>query len=129
MQTDDPLKGFCRAFESKDETEIVTLFDPKGICELPLIGGRLVGHGEIRAGFMRAFSVVDRCSIERLALKSEGTTTIAEGRLHAKLYRDDRQMAIPLAIVMIGNGGGIVRLSIYLDARPFRLWSDGPIFG
>jgi ketosteroid isomerase-like protein len=129
MRTVDPLQDFCRAFAAKDEEGIVALFDPKGLCELPLIGQRLVGADEIRAGFTRAFSLVHSCSIDQLALKSSATTTIAEGRLHAKLHRDHRHMNAPLAIVVVADGGWIARLSVYLDARPFRLWCDGPILG
>jgi hypothetical protein len=35
---------------------------------------------------------------------------------------------MPLALVMATEDGLISRLSTYLDARPYRLWSDGPIF-
>jgi hypothetical protein len=35
---------------------------------------------------------------------------------------------MPAALVMQARGDAIARLSIYLDARPYRLWADGPIF-
>ncbi len=129
MPSDPALHDFCRAFESKDFEKIAALFDPKGLCELPLLGQRLVGRGEIREGFMRAFSVIDSCSITCPTCKPGPDATIAEGRLEAKLYRDHRPMAAPLALVLVKEAGRIARLSCYLDARPFRLWCDGPVFG
>ncbi len=129
MPSDLSLHDFCRAFESKDFGKIAALFDPKGLCELPLLGQRLVGHGEIREGFMRAFSVIDSCSITCRTCKPGPNATIAEGRLEAKLYRDRDPMAAPLALVLVREAGRIARLSCYLDARPFRLWCDGPVFG
>jgi hypothetical protein len=129
MPSDHSLHDFCLAFESKDFEKIAALFDPKGLCEFPLFGQRLMGHGEIREGFMRAFSVIDSSSITFQTCKSGPNATIAEGRLEAKLYRDHHSMAAPLALVMVKEAGRIARLSCYLDARPFRLWCDGPVFG
>jgi ketosteroid isomerase-like protein len=129
MQSDNSLQDFCQAFTSKDVGQIVMLFDPKGLCELPLMGQRLVGHGEIREAFKRAFSLIDSCAITSQTLKSAANLTIAEGRLQAKLHRDRHPMNAPLAMVMGTESGVITRLSIYLDARPYRLWCDGPIFG
>jgi hypothetical protein len=129
MPPDPSLDDFCLAFESKDFEKIAALFDPRGLCELPLLGQRLVGEGEIREGFMRAFSVIDSCSITYRSCKPGPGATIAEGRLEAKLYRDRHSMAAPLALVLVKEAGRIARLSFYLDARPFRLWCDGPVFG
>ena len=125
---DHPLHDFCLAFESKNLEKIAALFDPGGLCEFPLFGQRLMGHGEIREGFMRAFSVIDSSSITFQTCKSGPNATIAEGRLEAKLYRDCHSMTAPLAMVMVKEAGRIARLSCYLDARPFRLWCDGPVF-
>ena len=129
MPSDPSLHAFCLAFESKDVGKLAALFDPKGLCELPLLGQRLVGQGEIREGFMRAFSVIDSCSITCRTCKPGPNATIAEGRLEAKLYRDRHSMAAPLALVLVEEAGRIARLSFYLDARPFRSWCDGPVFG
>ena len=35
---------------------------------------------------------------------------------------------MPASVVLEARDGKIARLSTYLDARPYRLWSDGPIF-
>lgn len=129
MQTPESLHGFFRAFSSKDADRIAALFDPKGICELPLIGQRLVGRREIKAGFLRAFSVIESCSIVAQSIRSGSGGTIAEGRLQAKLCRDPKPTEAPLAIVLIEDAERIGRLSLYLDAAPYRSWCDGPIFG
>jgi ketosteroid isomerase-like protein len=127
MRTEDMLHAYCAAFAAKDADAILALFARHGLYELPLLGQRLVGHDEIRAGLQRVFELAERCSIEIFGLKS-ATTTIAEGRLCAKLHRDREPVEMPLAIVMETEDGLISRLSTYLDARPYRLWSDGPIF-
>jgi ketosteroid isomerase-like protein len=127
MPTEDMLHAYCTAFAAKDVEAILALFGKNGVYELPLLCQRLVGHGEIRAGLARVFEVAESCVIEIFALKS-ATTTIAEGRLRAKLHRDREPVAMPLALVMATEDGLISRLSTYLDARPYRLWSDGPIF-
>jgi ketosteroid isomerase-like protein len=127
MPTEDLLQAYCTAFAAKDVEAILALFGRNSLYELPLLGQRLVGHGEIRAGLARVFDLAESCAIEIFGLKS-ATTTIAEGRLRAKLHRDREPVEMPLAIVMATEDGLISRLSTYLDARPYRLWSDGPIF-
>ena len=128
MSPEDALQAYCRAFKAKDVDTAASLFGTNGLCELPLLGQRLVGGAEIRAGLERVFSVTEACSIELSGIKSSPAVTIAEGRMHAKLHRDRDPVDIPLAIIVEFNGGKVSRLSTYLDARPYRLWSDGPIF-
>jgi ketosteroid isomerase-like protein len=127
MPTEDMLRAYCTAFAARDVEAILALFARHGLYELPLLGQRLVGHGEIRAGLARVFDLAESCAIEIFGLKS-ATTTIAEGRLRAKLHRGREPVEMPLAIVIATEDGLISRLSTYLDARPYRLWSDGPIF-
>lgn len=128
MSPEDALQAYCKAFERKDIDRVVSLFDASGLYELPLLGQRLVGDAEIRAGLERVFSVADNCSIAFSGIKSSPAAAIAEGRLQAKLHRDPDPVDMPLAIVIETRDGKISRLSTYLDMRPYRLWSDGPIF-
>jgi len=128
MSADQASRAYCLAFAARDADGLVALFDRGAIYGLPFLGQRLVGHGEIRAGLARAFSLMETCSIELSDLKSQSDTAIAEGRLNAKLHRDRQPIAAPLAMVIMMSGEKISRLSTYLDARSFRLWSDGPIF-
>lgn len=128
MRGEDAFYAYCRAFEAKDAEATLALFDKKGLYELPLLGQRLMGEGEIRAGLARIFSIAESCSIEASRVKSLALTTIAEGRLRAKLHRAAEPIELPCAIVLATSAGRIARLSTYLDARAHRLWSDGPIF-
>jgi ketosteroid isomerase-like protein len=128
VRGEDAFHAYCRAFEAKNAEAILALFDKKGLYELPLLGQRLMGEGEIRAGLARIFSIAESCSIEVSRVKSLPPMTIAEGRLRAKLHREAEPMELPCAIVLATSAGKIARLSKYLDARPHRLWSDGPIF-
>ena len=128
MRGEDAFYAYCLAFEAKDAEAILALFDNKGLYEMPLLGQRLMGEGEIRAGLARIFAIAESCSIEASRVKSLAPTTIAEGRLRAKLHRAAEPIELPCAIVLATSAGKIARLSKYLDARPHRLWSDGPIF-
>ena len=128
MSGDGVLGAYCRAFESKDADAIISLFDANALYELPLLGQRLVGRAEIKAGLQRAFSVAETCCIELTSVRSSPMVTMAEGRLSAKLHRDREAVDMPLAIVLQTRDGRVARLSTYLDARPYRLWTDGPIF-
>jgi ketosteroid isomerase-like protein len=127
MPSEELLRTYCRAFGARDARAVAALFEERGLYELPLLGQRLVGPAEIRVGLERAFALIERCAIEITGVKSSPRVAIAEGRLTAKLQRDEQPMEVPLAIVVEG-GGRIARLATHLDARPYRLWADGPIF-
>jgi ketosteroid isomerase-like protein len=128
MTTTPELQAYLDAFAARNAGAVAALFAERALYELPLLGQRLVGRREIEAGLARAFALAERCAFEIDAAQSSGSAMIAEGRLQAKLHRDRNPVEIPAAIVLQTQGGAIARLSTYLDARPYRLWSDGPIF-
>lgn len=128
MPIEELLRAYCRAFEARDARAVAALFGDGALYELPLLGQRLVGPVEIRVGLERAFALIERCAIELADVKSSARVAIAEGRLTAKLQRDAEPMEAPLAIVVECRDACISRLATHLDARPYRLWSDGPIF-
>jgi ketosteroid isomerase-like protein len=128
MTSEDLLRAYCGAFGARDARAVAALFEDRALYELPLLGQRLVGPAEIRAGLERAFALIERCAIEIAGAKSSARVAIAEGRLNAKLQRDAEPMDAPLAIVVECRAERITRLATHLDARPYRLWSDGPIF-
>ena len=128
MPSEDLLRAYCRAFGARDASAVAALFEDRGLYELPLLGQRLVGPAEIRVGLERAFALIERCAIEIAGVKSSARVSIAEGRLSAKLHRDTAPMAAPLAIVVECRDDRVSRLATHLDARPYRLWADGPIF-
>jgi ketosteroid isomerase-like protein len=128
MPSEDLLRAYCRAFGAKDARAVAALLADGALYELPLLGQRLVGPAEIRIGLERAFALIERCAIELADVKSSARVAIAEGRLSAKLQRDAQPMEAPLALVIECRDDRIARLATHLDARPYRLWSDGPIF-
>ena len=128
MTPDDLLRAYCAAFGARDAKAVHSLFAPNGLYELPLIGQRLVGSAEVYAGLRRAFALLETAAIEITAVKSTAALAIGEGTLRAKLHRDRAGVEMPFAIVLESSAGRIDRLSTHLDARPCRLWVDGPIF-
>jgi ketosteroid isomerase-like protein len=127
MPVEELLRAYCKAFGARDARAVAALFSDRGLYELPLLGQRLVGPAEIRVGLERAFALIERCAIEIAGVKSSPRVAIAEGRLSAKLHRDADPMAVPLAIVIECRDERVSRLATHLDARPYRLWADGPI--
>jgi ketosteroid isomerase-like protein len=128
MPSEELLRAYCRAFGARDAQAVAALFADGALYELPLLGQRLVGPAEIRVGLEGAFALIERCAIELAGVTSSPRVAIAEGRLSAKLRRDVQPMEAPLAIVIECRADRIARLATHLDARPYRLWSDGPIF-
>jgi hypothetical protein len=122
------LDSYCKAFNDRGLDTLLTLFFDHALFEMPLLGQRLVGKSEISAGLRRMFDVTESATITLSGFKQSKVLIIAEGQLVAKLRRDLAPVTIPLAISLQAQDGRISRLSTYLDARPHRLWSDGPIF-
>ena len=128
MKLRDHLNAYCRTFNERMLEGAVALFSEHALFEMPLLGQRLFGPAEISAGLRRIFEVTQRAEIRVTHLQENDHVIIAEGSMTAKLHRDNGTVQIPLAITLTAEDSGISRLSIYLDARPYRLWVDGPIF-
>ncbi|MEX0809218.1 MAG: nuclear transport factor 2 family protein [Dongiaceae bacterium] len=121
------VRRFCEGFSARNAAALTALFGPHALFEFPFLQPRLVGQAEIRAGFDRAFEIADRIAIELRAVKENGAHAIAEGLMTAHVARDDRAIAVPFALVAETQDGRLGRLSIYCDAHPYRLWTDGPV--
>jgi ketosteroid isomerase-like protein len=121
----DQLDTYCERFNRRDRAAALALFEDRSLFEFPLLGQRLVGRGEIDAGLSRIFEVTESAALLVLGHQESATMIIAEGRLDAKLYRDAVPVSIALAMALEARDGRISRLSVYLDARIHRLWSDG----
>ncbi len=122
------LNAYRDAFNGRDLTAALMLFAEHAVFEMPLLGQRLFGKREIAIGLQRIFEVTESAQIQLSGAKESQNLIIAEGRLQAKLHRDAHAADIPLAVVLETQQNGIMRLSTYLDARPYRLWTDGTLF-
>ncbi len=128
MSPDDAIRAYCAAFEAGDAEAIVALFGPNGLYEMPfLTPTRLVGGAEIHAGMARIFALTEARRVTLDQVKAAGPAAIAEGRFEATVPRDGVTMTVPFAIVAEAADSRLKRLSIYCDARPWRLLSDGPV--
>jgi ketosteroid isomerase-like protein len=128
MTIQAPLNAFRDAFNGRDLTAALMLFAEHAVFEMPLLGQRLFGKREIAIGLQRIFEVTESAQIQLSGAKESQNLIIAEGRLQAKLHRDAHAVDIPLAVVLETQQNDIMRLSTYLDARPYRLWTDGALF-
>ena len=122
------LENYCEAFERRDLEKALGLFAVRALFEMPLLGQRLTGRREIGAGLARVFELTRSAAIQVSTIEEAGTLVMGEGRLTARLHRDPEPVSIPLAVALESEEGRIARLSMYLDARPYRLWTDGPVF-
>jgi ketosteroid isomerase-like protein len=128
MTSEAQLHAYREAFNKRDLAAALMLFAEHAVFEMPLLGQRLFGKREIAVGLQRIFDVTESAHIQLSGAKESPNVVIAEGRLQAKLHRDTHAVEIPLAIVLETRQNDIMRLSTYLDARPYRLWADGPLF-
>ena len=122
------LNAYQDAFNRRDLTAALMLFAERAVFEMPLLGQRLFGKREIAIGLQKIFEVTESAQIQLSGAKESQNILIAEGRLQAKLHRDAHAVEIPLAVVLEAQRNDITRLSTYLDARPYRLWTDGVLF-
>jgi ketosteroid isomerase-like protein len=127
MQATHAIRAYTEALARRDIDAAVTLFAPNALFEMPLLGQRLVGQGEIRAGLDRVLLATDSCELTITKLQAMDAVAIAEGHITADLRDHGAPLSAPMSIVIETAAQGIVRLSTYLDAFPYRLWSDGLI--
>ncbi len=128
MTAEDAIRAYWAAFEAGDAEAITALFGRNGLYETPfLTPPRLVGAAEIGAGLERSFAVTEGRRVTLDQVKAAGPAAIAEGRFEATVPRDGETITVPFAMVAEVADGGLSRLSLYCDARPYRLWTDGPI--
>jgi ketosteroid isomerase-like protein len=125
MQAAEAMRAYADAFSRRDIAAAVALFARNALFEMPLLGQRLVGRPEIRAGLDRIVLATHSCEMTITQLKALDAVAIGEGRLHAGLRADGAPLSAPMSLVIETTAQGIVRLSTYLDAFPHRLWSDG----
>jgi ketosteroid isomerase-like protein len=126
------LDDYCKALRNRALDTALDLFSESALFEMPLLGQRLIGKPEIKAGLQRIFEVTEWAEIEIAHAEESACVIIAEGHLRAKLRRDRSAVGMAVALVLEATvlestNRSISRLSQYLDARPYRLWSDGPI--
>jgi hypothetical protein len=128
MMPREQLAAYCEAFNRRELAAALSLFAAHALFEMPLLGQRLAGTREIAAGLARVFEVTRSAAIELSGHEETANLVLAEGRLTARLHRDPAPVSIPMAVALESGDGRITRLSTYLDAHPYRLWADGPIF-
>src|SRR4051794_12841529 len=128
MTLKNHLDAYCSAFNERSLDGALAQFADHALFEMPLLGQRLFGRAEIAAGLKRIFAVTERARLTFPDVAASGPVLIADGELQAKLHRDAAPVAMPAAVVLAAKDGKITRLPTYCDARPYRLWSDGPIF-
>lgn len=127
MTPRDAIALHNAAYQSRDPGPLLDALAPGCLYEMPLLRSRMVGRGEIAEGLRLAFAATTSCSLEISRTRQSGDTALAEGVMTAALAREKTSATVPFAMVVEAGETGISRISLYLDARPFRLWADGPV--
>lgn len=115
------------AYKNRDAGPLLGALAPGCLYEMPLLRSRMVGRREIAEGLRLAFAATSACSLEISRTRQSGDTALAEGEMAAELVREKTGATVPFAMVVEAGEAGIRRISLYLDAKPFRLWADGPV--
>lgn len=115
------------AYQSRDASTLLDALAPGCLYEMPLLRSRMVGRAEIAEGLRLALAATTHCSLEVTRSREAGGVALVEGVMTAALARERTTATLPFAMVAEAGEGGISRISLYLDARPYRLWSDGPV--
>lgn len=127
MTPRDAIALHNAAYETRDPDALLDALAPGCLYEMPLLRSRMVGRAEIAEGLRLALAATTRCVLETGREREAGDLAMAEGTMTADLTREGTTATLPYAIVAEAGEGGISRISLYLDARPFRLWADGPV--
>ncbi len=127
MTPQDAIALHNAAYESRDAGPLLDALAPGCLYEMPLLRSRMVGRREIAEGLRLAFAATSRCTLEISRTRQSGEAALAEGVMTADLVRERTSATLPFAIVAEVGASGITRISLYLDARPYRLWADGPV--
>ena len=127
MSPSDAIRTHNDAWQARDPARLVAMFAAGGLYEMPLLRSRMVGRAEIAEGLERGFAACRGVATEIGRLREAGATAMAEGAMEATLAATGERARIPFAMVAVVEGDAVRRFSVYLDARPFRLWSDGPV--
>ncbi len=127
MTASDAIRHHNTALESRDPSALLGVLAETSLYEMPLLRGRMVGRDEIAEGLRLAYGAMTACRINLAREREADGTAMAEGVMTATLAHEDKTVEVPFAIVAQTLGDQVKRLSVYLDARPFRLWSPGPV--
>ena len=123
----DGLEAAIAAMTGLDPAKLVAMCHPRALFEIPMLKpSRLYGRDEIGRGMTAAFADVRnmRFCIERSGVT--GNVAIGSGTLSvARRSAADEQHEI--GIVAEIEDAMLARLSLYLNARHRRLWSDPAI--
>ena len=95
MQAAQAMRAYADAFARRDIAAAVALFARNALFEMPLLGQRLVGRAEIRAGLNRILLATDSCAMTITQLKAMDAVAIGEGLLHADLRANRAPMSAP----------------------------------
>lgn len=123
----EALLSYVGAFESKDAGFIERTTASGALIEIPMLKpNRLVGQAEIRAGHEQSFATIKTAAFEISPPAANDRISIAVGTLSIERVNGQRDTH-PLSIVAETDSGNLRRLSLYFDARYYRLWSDKAI--
>lgn len=127
MTPTDAIALHNAAYEKRDAGPFLAAMALGGLYEMPLLRSRMVGRAEIATGLNLAFAATGACSMTVSRCRESGGTALAEGVMTVALHHEGRRAEIPFAMVAQVADGAVQRLSVYLDARPYRLWADGSV--
>ena len=118
------LTGYADALTAKDMTSVLAIFSRRSLLELPMMKpGRLVGLREIEDAHQAIFRSLESIEIKLGDTAADASHAIATGTVSITRTSGE-QRTDELAIVAETGDTGLDRISLYMDARNARAWSD-----
>ena len=118
------LKAYVDALTARDLTAVLAIFNRRSLLELPMMKPyRLVGLREIESAHRAMFRSLKSIEIKLDRPAVDASHAIASGQM-AVTRASGEQRTDDLAIVSEAGDAGLDRISIYMNARNVRPWSD-----
>jgi len=121
------LQQYLSALNSKNIDAIEQICGSHSLLEIPFIKpNRLLGNTEIVKAHRQIFANLESIEFSLSATESSGSHAIGAGELRFT-RGDGSSETLAAGIVAEAEEAGLLRISLYCDARSIRPWSDKTI--
>ena len=123
------IERYLESFSARNSEAISRLFSDTGLLEIPMVQpSRLVGRDEVHRAHVAIFATVS----EAVFMPNHGSheqdrNAIWTGELQIKRSDQSRQTHKLAIVATLKESGLLTRLTLHLNARHLRRWSDPAI--
>lgn len=118
MTPAEAIDGVFGAWQRLDVEALLELFTEGARYEDPLFPEPLVGREQLRESIGPAMAELTDCAITTRRIVEHGDTGMVEAEFRSTLASGQGRLDFDFAMVVVMDGGRIVRLAEYFDTRP-----------